>query len=86
MNYIIKKFRDRYLKCSILIIIVILIGIYLKNRMVNIIPKENIESFYTTLIATVLGGIISIILTLTITKKQNRQKAIFERKYISTSL
>ncbi|MDU5723266.1 MAG: hypothetical protein E6Z86_14155 [Clostridium butyricum] len=80
IKYYINKLRDKYWKCIILVVISSLLCIFFKRNILKFIPRDNKENFFTTLLATLVGGIISIVLTLIVTNKQNKQKAIFERK------
>ncbi|MBN1078304.1 hypothetical protein [Clostridium botulinum] len=80
IKYYINKLRDKYWKYILLILIIVLIGVFFKENVYKVIPKDNKENFFTTILATLIGGIISIALTLIITNRQNKQKAIFERK------
>ncbi|NFO15527.1 hypothetical protein FDB34_15310 [Clostridium botulinum] len=80
IKYYINKLRDKYWKYILLILIIVLIGVFFKENIYKFLPKDNKENFFTTLLATLIGGIISIALTLIITNRQNKQKAIFERK------
>lgn len=74
------KFLDKWNKFLILVVCVLLFIIVLKDKFILLVPKNNIDNFITTLLATLIGGIISICTTVIVTNKQNKQKAIIDRK------
>lgn len=74
------RFKDKWIKFLLLMICGLLVFIILKDKLTLLIPKKNIDNFITTLLATLIGGITTICLTVIINNKQNKQKAVIDRK------
>lgn len=79
-KFIKNKIKDKWFKWLLVILCSGVCFFALKNKLSFLMPKNNIDNFITTLLATLIGGIISICTTVIVTNKLNKQKAIIDRK------